>query len=362
MNFQSVLILTHGRSGSTLLQGLLNSIEGCVVRGENYNLCHGLFKSYESLQNTLAEFGKRKRSRQVTSPWFGAHLLDRARYIEDARTLIFRQLIGESNQAEGVICYGFKEIRYLPDGFPGGEEGLQSYLEFLSQLFPNPAFVVLTRHHDQVASSGWWREVDPATIRARLSVFDRTMREFSEGRNNVFFVNYEDMITRSEKIPALFAFLGAPYCEKRVNRVLEARHSYPTGGCKEKNLGNSNLRNRALKTGGIVYYLIDPVRETADGRRIRLSGVVVPHAEDITGMELILVLSGSEYLAEWGIASPKIGAYFPDRRVASYARFRVEVETWEKGTAELVLKDLQGRRNTVARLERKIHPAAVRPT
>ena len=52
MNYQHVLIITYGRSGSTLLQGLLNSIDGCIVRGENYDACKGLFRTYQAVSYT----------------------------------------------------------------------------------------------------------------------------------------------------------------------------------------------------------------------------------------------------------------------------------------------------------------------
>ena len=93
MNFSSVLIVTYGRSGSTLLQGLLNSIDGCVVRGEKYNFCHGLFAAYKSLQRTHNEFGKVESSRFSTHPWYGASLLDENQFLRDARSLVLNQLV-----------------------------------------------------------------------------------------------------------------------------------------------------------------------------------------------------------------------------------------------------------------------------
>ena len=35
--FRTVNIVTYGRSGSTLLMGLLNAIDGYRIRGENFN-------------------------------------------------------------------------------------------------------------------------------------------------------------------------------------------------------------------------------------------------------------------------------------------------------------------------------------
>lgn len=39
MKFNHILIITYGRSGSTLLMSLLNTVDGVLIAGENYNLC-----------------------------------------------------------------------------------------------------------------------------------------------------------------------------------------------------------------------------------------------------------------------------------------------------------------------------------
>ena len=41
--YNFVFIFTYGRSGSTLLMGLLNSLPHYCIRGENNNLLHRLY-------------------------------------------------------------------------------------------------------------------------------------------------------------------------------------------------------------------------------------------------------------------------------------------------------------------------------
>ena len=71
MNFESILIITYGRSGSTLLQGVLNAIDGVLIRGENMNMCFHMFKTYQAILTS-----KSKSERSPQSPFFGAKLLD----------------------------------------------------------------------------------------------------------------------------------------------------------------------------------------------------------------------------------------------------------------------------------------------
>ena len=60
-----VFVMTYGRSGSTLVQGLLNAIPGYLIRGENaaaLNHLHGFHKTM------LAESGAATSSTAARSP------------------------------------------------------------------------------------------------------------------------------------------------------------------------------------------------------------------------------------------------------------------------------------------------------
>lgn len=48
----SLLIVTYGRSGSTLLQSMLQTIPGAHIAGENYNALHPIFQSVRRAQRT----------------------------------------------------------------------------------------------------------------------------------------------------------------------------------------------------------------------------------------------------------------------------------------------------------------------
>ena len=46
-----VVIITYGRSGSTLLQSLLNSIDGVHISGENGGIINQLYYTYKKIKN-----------------------------------------------------------------------------------------------------------------------------------------------------------------------------------------------------------------------------------------------------------------------------------------------------------------------
>ncbi|MEV4436260.1 sulfotransferase [Streptomyces sp. NPDC049555] len=217
MNYESLLIVTYGRSGSTLLQGLLNGIEGCEVRGENYNFCYGLFQSYKCLVGTV-----RRASPRVEAPWFGTHWSEEV-FLRDVRGLVRRQLIGARDAGWPARCYGFKEIRYTDLG----EEDLVEYLDFLVRVFPRLALVFNTRDLNDVVRSDWWQQ-DPAGSRAALARTDAAFRRYAADHVDCFVIDYSDVIGRTQRLRELFSFLGAPYDDAAVEKTLAVRHSYPS--------------------------------------------------------------------------------------------------------------------------------------
>ncbi|MFM7273926.1 MAG: hypothetical protein ACKO4A_08725, partial [Gammaproteobacteria bacterium] len=146
MRFSHVLIVTYGRTGSTLLQGVLNSIDGCLVRGENFQFCRGLHAAHAALQRAKREFGGPGDCGDPSRPWFGAAEFDARRFLDDARRLVINQLCPDPG---AYRCIGFKEIRYLETdrepGHPATDRRLREYLWFLVALFRNPAIILLRR-------------------------------------------------------------------------------------------------------------------------------------------------------------------------------------------------------------------------
>ncbi len=65
-----VFVVTYGRSGSTLLTGILNSIPGFLIRGENRDAVHHLFLFHQTLATEKAR-GPQDKVRQRTHPFFG---------------------------------------------------------------------------------------------------------------------------------------------------------------------------------------------------------------------------------------------------------------------------------------------------
>lgn len=247
MKFDSVLIVTYGRSGSTLLQGILNSIDDYLIRGENGGFCHGLFKSYQSLLIADSIPGKHNKP---SAAWYGAKSLDKEAFLLNSQQLLKHFLLGEQNHTpEKIRCYGFKEIRYSGIrsqvlDYINVEYQLDAYLDFLAKIFPNVAFIFNTRNLADVSRSAWWSEMDQSIVETALSSLESRFKTYQvQHPDNTYAITYEDIIHKTAQLEGLFAFLDEPYSESAIDQVLSVPHSYkpkPGSSMTENSPAQSN--------------------------------------------------------------------------------------------------------------------------
>ena len=59
-----LIVVTYGRSGSTLLQSILQSIPGYSFTGENNNVLLPLFHAFLRAEDAKKRFGKTKKAKE----------------------------------------------------------------------------------------------------------------------------------------------------------------------------------------------------------------------------------------------------------------------------------------------------------
>jgi hypothetical protein len=216
-DYRYVFIVTYGRSGSTLLMSLLNTIPGYRINGENYN---ALYRLYQADAAITKAFQKHSDSRHLVSrgAWYGAPRM---------RPQLFRYELAASFVAHvlrpepGDRVLGFKEIRYIKSDMPD----LTGFLGFLRRTFPDCKIIFNHRNVTDVANSSWWansgRSVD------KLEAADARLRAIPDDEQHLHFF-YDDIDDSLKNIRALFEFLGEEPDERAVREVLEVRHGPPT--------------------------------------------------------------------------------------------------------------------------------------
>ncbi len=209
-----LFIVTYGRSGSTLLLGVHNSIPGYLIRGENDGAAYFLHQLHATATHRKRRLRKRfELPLDTTNPHFG---LDD--FPAQVSLRILRRLVTETllRPEPDTRVTGFKEIRWY-------QEDLPAYVEFLRALYPDARFVINTRDHEAVLNSGWWPEkprdgrlerMEAAILAVADSLVDTSYR-----------VDFEDYTADATALRGLFEWLGEEFDEARVRSVLGVRHS-----------------------------------------------------------------------------------------------------------------------------------------
>lgn len=217
-----VFIVTYGRSGSTLLQGVLNSLPGYLVRGENRQAMRHLWAFHRTAvrERDRQRAGRERRGlppggHPPTDAYYGIDEFPVRRSLAGIRRLALDTLL---RPEPGTRVVGFKEIRW-------DDEDVAAYVGWLQKVFPGARFVVNTRDLDDVAQSRWWAD-DPGA-RAQLEALESRLLALCESLGEAgFHVRYDDYVDDPSQLRPLLTWLGAPYDEQRLHEVLATRHSY----------------------------------------------------------------------------------------------------------------------------------------
>jgi hypothetical protein len=251
LRFRHIFVITYGRSGSTLLNGVLNSIPGVCIRGENANT---LFHLYRAIDAATRATGHRGTPDIPTRPWYGANLIDpdalRAKVLDAFRKHII-------DPPDGAVAVGFKEIRYTLANM--SDVQFDGYIDFLLGAFDCTCVIFNVRRWQEVANSAWW-VANPFTrffVRSCDARFERNLRRHPDC---TFKVDYDRYKTAPEALQPLFEFLGVEFDREAVARVLAVRHSYSV---LLENL-EQNRQSRSVVIGGLEA-LANSLRKNRNG-------------------------------------------------------------------------------------------------
>ena len=208
-----LFVMTYGRSGSTLVQGLLNSIPGYLIRGENSAALTHLHAFHRTLVAESTR-GNLVNRRKVTHPFFGMPDFPASASLTGIRRLVLDTVLRP--EADTRVT-GFKEIRWY-------QEDLAEFVGFLRQAFPGARFLVNTREHEAVLASRFWRSKprDGRLERAEAAI----LAVAADLGGAAYRVHYDDYVADPDVLSGMFSWLNEPYDAARVRDVMRVRHSF----------------------------------------------------------------------------------------------------------------------------------------
>jgi hypothetical protein len=217
MEDKIVLICAVGRSGSTTMQRILNTIPNSNICGENYAAINSLLEFYIRLKETT--------DTQVpgrTTPFTYEYLIEKkfkpcwynSYHIVEITKKIKEMIISMFKINEMTNVWGFKEIRY--------ENGNIKYLTTFKELFPQTKVIIQIRENIVAQSKSGWFKHDTNAINF-LKKTNKELHNFYIKNNNFcYLTSFERMFNR-KNLKKMFSFIGCEehYNEEKITEVLE---------------------------------------------------------------------------------------------------------------------------------------------
>ena len=209
-----LFVVTYGRSGSTLLAGILSATPGVMIRGENGGVLQDLFRYHQTLTHHRDRLA-RPDPLPAHHPWWGIDEYRDASAYRDFRALMLDTVL---HPAPDTRLVGFKEITWLPDH-------LDELLSFTREVFPGARFVLNTRDLAAVSQSKWWAR-RPDAMAELTAMEQRYVEALGALGDAAYRVHYDDYVADPTVLRGLFTWLGLEFDESRVREVMAVPHSY----------------------------------------------------------------------------------------------------------------------------------------
>lgn len=212
-----VFIVSYGRTGSTLLQAMLQSIDGYFIRGENWNTLFPLYRSYQLARHARVHQGHKPLD--PSRPWYGADEIEPEEYGQALAQLFVHQIL---KPPAGQRVIGFKEIRFI--NAKGDEFG--HFLDFMTRVFAPAKFIFNTRSADDVAKSKWWADLPEEKVRATIAEAESQFSRYMAAHPDIcYHARYEDFSQGAQAFAPIFEFLGEPFDEAKAAEVLARQYA-----------------------------------------------------------------------------------------------------------------------------------------
>lgn len=210
-----VLICATGRSGSTTLQRLLNTIPNSNFCGENFGALNSLLEFYKRLKysSTVHIPGRftpktydKVIEQKIKPSWYNSY--DFKKTAEMIRQLIINLFKDE----ESTNIWGFKEIRY-------DSTNILLIKEF-KELFPQTKVIIQLRDIKSQMKSGWFKG-DKNAANHLLKVNMDLHNFYLKNRDFVYFTTFHKMFDK-KNLREIFRYIGCEehFDEKKIDDVL----------------------------------------------------------------------------------------------------------------------------------------------
>ncbi|HEY2584645.1 MAG TPA: sulfotransferase [Tepidisphaeraceae bacterium] len=201
-----VLVLSQGRTGSTLILRMLNATPGIHLSGEND-------RAFDHLKAFAGCFDRAQSN-------FHTDFFRLAWQVPCDQAAILAKLrafaLDLYNPRGRYKVVGFKEIRY---GRPETDPDLAEDLAFFRGLFPTLRVIFSVRQTEDCAKSLWWAADPKASASTLERIRDSFQSYYDAHRDHCYWMPYEELKHGSAVLRGMFDFLGVPFTESAAREL-----------------------------------------------------------------------------------------------------------------------------------------------
>jgi hypothetical protein len=203
-NDKIVLICASGRSGSTTLQRILNSIPNSNICGENMGAINSLLEFYKRLKTTSFDYVPGHLnptsydtiiSKNIKPSWYNSYNFKQIAH--QIRTTI--RLMFKNN--DKTVLWGFKEIRY-----DGKNNNYISLIKEFIELFPKTKVIIHIREDISKQSKSSWLAQDKNSFQYLKNLHTELITFYYENRRYCYLSTFEKMFDINS-LKQLFTFI-----------------------------------------------------------------------------------------------------------------------------------------------------------
>jgi hypothetical protein len=211
-----VLICATGRSGSTTMQRILNTIPNSNICGENFGAVNSLLEFYKRIKTTTYDYVPGHLTpksyeelvvQNVKPAWYNSY------NFKQTVLMIKTMIIKLFKKSETTTLWGFKEIRY--------DNGNIKYMKEFKELFPQTKVIIHIRENTVAQSnSGWFKNYKHSLT--DIENMNKELISFcNENKSYCYLTSFEKMFDK-ENMKKLFTFIGCIkyYDENKINEIL----------------------------------------------------------------------------------------------------------------------------------------------
>jgi len=220
MDDKIVIICATGRSGSTTMLRLLNTVPNSNICGENNAAIINLLEFYKNIKYTTftkslqtynsTSLDQIVNERRMSPSWYNSY--NHQMIVSSIRSMIVNLF---KNKKETNL-WGCKEIRFL--------NGKVELLNELRELFPQLKVIIHIRKNIMKQSNSQlnaWSPADKQSVKVLAKHNDELFNFSQLHRDYCYFSTFEDMFDLSN-LRQIFNFIGCGmhFNEKKIKEVL----------------------------------------------------------------------------------------------------------------------------------------------